>query len=68
VIIEIDATLLTIRLLMSMSGTEEEFRIGVGPDSVWGGRSTFSEADIQIKGLQWNRMYFGNAAEAACHV
>lgn len=34
VIIEIDATLLTIRLLMSMSGSKQEFRIGVGPVSV----------------------------------
>ena len=34
---------------------------------VWGRRSTFSEADIQIEGLQWSRMYFGNACEAVTH-
>ena len=33
--------------------------------SLWGRRSTFSEADIQIEGLQWNGMYFDNAAKAA---
>jgi hypothetical protein len=35
---------------------------------VWGRRSTFSEADFQIEGLQWSRIYFGNAAEAVGHV
>jgi hypothetical protein len=29
--------------------------------SLWGRRSTFSKADIQIEGLQWSGMYFGVA-------
>jgi hypothetical protein len=30
--------------------------------SLGSGGSNFSEADIQIEGLQWSGMYFGNAA------
>ena len=34
---------------------------------VWARHSTFSEADIQIEGLQWMRLYVSNAAVAVVH-
>lgn len=53
------------RLLMSMSALENIVRETLCQEPVWGRRSIFYEAYIQIESLQWSGMYFGNAAVAA---
>jgi hypothetical protein len=62
--IDFVATLPTAQPPPSTTALEQADRNAECQYPVWGGRSTFSEADIQIQGLQWNRMYFGNAAFA----